>query len=145
MDERDERDIFLNRKTDKTYIGSPFTTLDGRRLRIANKAFDGAGFEFAKVGDELVLRQTPAGRFEIKVTFIEADRSFQSGTTPNWSRKTPTAPAFGSPRRNCLAPSPKCRERLLPRSKTGGREKILRIATASRQARLSSLPSRDRS
>lgn len=78
MDEVSESEIFFSRRTDKTQVGSAFTTLEGKVLRIATRAFDSAGFEFAKVGDELLIRRTPTGRFEIKVTFVEADRSFQS-------------------------------------------------------------------
>ena len=53
----------------------------GPRLRIANKYVDGGkGYEFAPVKYEGVLRSTPAGRFQIKATFVEDDRSFQTLT-----------------------------------------------------------------
>jgi antiviral defense system Shedu protein SduA len=81
MEDPDKHTIFLRSKTDKTYVGPSFPTLNGRRLRIANRYIDGGeGYEFATVKDEVVLRSTPAGRFQIKATFVEDDRSFQTVT-----------------------------------------------------------------
>jgi Shedu protein SduA, C-terminal len=81
MDDADKHTIFLRSKIDKTYVGPSFPTFNGRRLRIANKYIDGGeGYEFATVKDEVVLRSTPAGRFQIKATFVEDDRSFQTVT-----------------------------------------------------------------
>ena len=81
MDEADEYTIFQRSRTDKTYVGPSFPTLNGRRLRIANKCIDGGeGYEYAVVKDEIVLRATPGGRFQIKATFVEDDRSFQTVT-----------------------------------------------------------------
>lgn len=81
MDEVDEIAIFHRSRTDKTYVGPAITNFAGRRLRIANKYIDGAaGYAFADVKGEVVLRQTPAGRVHIKATFLEDDRSFQTIT-----------------------------------------------------------------
>ena len=79
MNEADEYTIHLRSRTDKTYVGPSFPTLSGQRLRIANKYIDGeGGYEFATVKDEIVLRTTPGGRFQIKATFVEDDRSFRT-------------------------------------------------------------------
>jgi antiviral defense system Shedu protein SduA len=81
MEDPDEHTIYLRSRTDKTYVGPSFPTFNGRRLRIANKYVDGGeGYEFATVKDEVVLRSTPAGRVQIKATFVEDDRSFQTLT-----------------------------------------------------------------
>lgn len=81
MSDADEYTIHLRSRTDKTYVGPSFPTLSGQRLRIANKYIDGAGgYEFATVKDEIVLRTTPSGRFQIKATFVDDDRSFQGVT-----------------------------------------------------------------
>lgn len=81
MDEADDHTIFLRSRTDKTYVGPSFPTLTGQRLRIANKYIDGGGgYEFATVKDEVVLRTTPGGRFQIKATFVADDRSFRTVT-----------------------------------------------------------------
>ena len=81
MEDPDERTIYLRSRPDKTYVGPSFPTLNGLRMRIANKYIDGGeGYEFATVKDEIVLRSTPAGRFQIKATFVEDDRSFRTVT-----------------------------------------------------------------
>ncbi|WP_339036142.1 hypothetical protein WHZ78_00935 [Bradyrhizobium symbiodeficiens] len=72
MEDPDELTIHLRSRSDKTYVGPSFPTLSGQRLRIANKYIDGGeAYEFATVKDEVVLRNTPAGRLQIKATFIE--------------------------------------------------------------------------
>ncbi|TBD66739.1 DUF4263 domain-containing protein [Rhizobium ruizarguesonis] len=71
----------------KTYVGSSFVSFEGRRMRIANKVVDGkGGFEFATVKNETVLRETNSGRFQIKATFIEDDRSFRTVTIQRFSQ-----------------------------------------------------------
>jgi hypothetical protein len=81
MEETDEHTIFQRSRTDKTYVGPSFPTYNGKRLRIANKYIDaGEGYEYATVKDEVVLRTTAGGRFQIKATFLEDDRSFQTVT-----------------------------------------------------------------
>lgn len=81
MDEPDELTIHLRSKSDKTYVGPSFPALNGQRLRIANKYIDGGeAYEFATVKNEVILRNTPAGRLQIKATFVEDDRSFRTVT-----------------------------------------------------------------
>ncbi|MGV8955189.1 MAG: Shedu immune nuclease family protein [Cypionkella sp.] len=87
VEEADEFDIFNRSRTDKTYIGPAFPDFMGRSLRIGNKYIDGeAGLAFAKVKEEIVLRETPAGRFQIKATFLEDDRSFQTVTLQKFTQ-----------------------------------------------------------
>lgn len=66
-DEYDERKWFFDRRTDKTIISKAFSNkLTGEKLRIASHIVEGQpGLKFAEVNDEVVLRQTPAGRYEI--------------------------------------------------------------------------------
>jgi hypothetical protein len=86
----DERKWFFNRRTDKTIISKRITgTLSGQRLRIASHIIEGrSGMKFATVKDEMVLRQTPAGRYEIKATFLEDERSIRTLTIQKYSSKT---------------------------------------------------------
>ncbi|WP_298244274.1 Shedu immune nuclease family protein [uncultured Bradyrhizobium sp.] len=86
MSEADDYTIFSRSRTDKTYVGPSFPTLSGQRLRIANKYIDGeGGYEFALVKDEIVLRTTRGGRFQIKATFVEDDRSFRTVTNKKFT------------------------------------------------------------
>lgn len=81
MSEPIEEEIFNSSQIDKTYVSSAFPNLLGKTLRIAHKMFDGkTGYEYARVKNELVLRQTSGGRFQIKATFLEDNRNFQSVT-----------------------------------------------------------------
>jgi hypothetical protein len=83
-----EEEIFHKSRTDKTYASPAFPDYLGRRLRIANKVIDGGpGFEYAKVKDELVIRQTAGGRFQIKATFLEDDRAFRTVTIQKFTSK----------------------------------------------------------
>lgn len=83
-----EDEIFHNSRPDKTYASPAFKDYTGRKLRIANKVIDGQpGYEFAKVKEELVLRQTEAGRFQIKASFLEDDRSFRTVTIQKFTSK----------------------------------------------------------
>jgi hypothetical protein len=68
----DEREAFFNRKTDKTIINKRFNALlSGQKLRIATHIGENPpGLKFAKIAEEVVLRQTPSGRYEIKATFL---------------------------------------------------------------------------
>lgn len=86
----DEREVFFNRRTDKTIISKRFNdSLSGQQLRIASHVVEGqSGLKFAKVAAEIVLRQTPAGRYEIKAAFLDDDRSIQNLTIQKYSSKT---------------------------------------------------------
>ncbi len=81
-DELDDRSYFFNRRTDKAIVSKRITDrLTGRDLRIVSKIVDGSeGLRLAKAGEELVLRTTPAGRYEIKATIYEDDRAIRTLT-----------------------------------------------------------------
>lgn len=79
--EDDDRSYHLNKRPDKTYIGSRFKDRWGKRFRIASKVIDGdEGLKFAHQKDEIVLRTTPKQRHEIKATFLEDNRSIKTLT-----------------------------------------------------------------
>jgi Shedu protein SduA, C-terminal len=86
----DERSRFFNRRTDKSIISKSFPDgPSGRRLRIATHIFDGRpGLRFAMVGGELILRETPGGRYEVKATFLEDDRSIKTLTIQKFNSKS---------------------------------------------------------
>lgn len=89
MDEIEERSWFFSRRTDKTIVSKAFKNCDGQRLRILSKVVEGAeGLRFAEAKGETVLRVTPAGRYEIKATILEHDRSIQTLTIQKFSSKT---------------------------------------------------------
>src|SRR4051812_17418760 len=76
MPEEDDRAYHFGKRPDRTYVSKGFTTLlPGQRLRIASKVIESQeGVAFATVNDTLALRMTPAGRQEIKATFLEDSR-----------------------------------------------------------------------
>ena len=82
--------MFFERRTDKTIISKRFPSgPSGQMLRIASHIVQGQpGLKFATVKDEIVLRQTPSGRYEIKATFVEDDRSVRTLTIQRYSNKT---------------------------------------------------------
>jgi len=82
--------MFFERRTDKTIISKRFPSgPSGQMLRIASHIVQGQpGLKFATVKDEMVLRQTPSGRYEIKATFVEDDRSVRTLTIQRYSNKT---------------------------------------------------------
>jgi hypothetical protein len=83
-----EEEIFQNSRTDKTYASPAFKDYAGQKLRIANKFIDGEpGYAFANVKEELVIRQTDAGRFQIKASFLEDDRAFRTVTIQKFTSK----------------------------------------------------------
>src|SRR4051812_3202391 len=86
-DDYDEREMFFERRTDKTIISKRFANgSSGQMLRIASHIVQGEpGLAFANVKDEVVLRQTAAGRYEIKAIFVEDDRSVQTLTIQRYS------------------------------------------------------------
>ncbi len=87
MDKASEQEIHSAMKTDKTYVSPSFLSHDGQKVRIANKVVDGEpGFEFAMVKGEMILRETPAGRFQIKATFMESDRGIQTVTIQKFTK-----------------------------------------------------------
>lgn len=82
-----EEAIHRNKKIDKTYISRPIESSspkpDGkggvikeiRNIRIVSKVVDAKEeFYYAKDKDELILRKTSGGRFEIKAKLVEDNR-----------------------------------------------------------------------
>jgi hypothetical protein len=90
MDEIEVREMFFSRRTDKMIVGKRITDkISGQRLRIASHVMQGeGGLKFATIKDEIVLRETPAGRYEVKATFLEDDRSIRTLTLQKYSSKT---------------------------------------------------------
>ncbi|MCY0148194.1 DUF4263 domain-containing protein [Hoeflea sp. G2-23] len=87
MDDVSEQEIHLHMRTDKTYVSPVFKGFVGEKVRIANKVIDNpGGHEFGLVKDEIVLRETPAGRFQIKATFFEASRGIQTLTIQKFTK-----------------------------------------------------------
>jgi Domain of unknown function (DUF4263) len=91
-DERDDRSYFFSRRTDKTIVSKSFPGGSGRKLRIASHIVDGqGGLQFALLQDEVVLRKTRSGRYEIKATFLEDDRKITTLTIQKYSTMGPLA------------------------------------------------------
>lgn len=89
-DEPSDRDYFFTRRTDKTIVSRSFSDRSGNKLRIASHIVDGQeGLQFAQVQDEILLRRTPSGRYEIKATFLEDDRRIATLTIQRYSNKRP--------------------------------------------------------
>ncbi|MEJ8474328.1 Shedu immune nuclease family protein [Roseibium algae] len=90
MSEFSDDEIYRNSLPIKTYVSKAISSLDGdgKKIRIANKVIDGKeSLAFAKVEDEIILRETPKQRVQIKATFIQDDRSFQTVTIQKFSGK----------------------------------------------------------
>lgn len=89
-EEYNQQRWFFDRRTDKTIISRAFSNkLTGEKLRIASHIVEGEpGLKFAEVNDEVILRQTPAGRYEIKATFFVNDRKIQTLTIQKFSSKS---------------------------------------------------------
>ncbi|PDT73759.1 hypothetical protein CO675_29310 [Bradyrhizobium sp. C9] len=83
--------MFFQRRTDKTIIGRRFTGgFTGEKMRIASHIIDGQpGLTFARIKDEVTLRRTPGGRYEIKATFLEDDRSIRTLTIQRYLKTGP--------------------------------------------------------
>jgi hypothetical protein len=96
MDEPNPRDIFFGRRTDKAIFSKQFRdVLSGQRVRIVSRVLDGKeSVKFAKVGEEIVLRTTDGGRFQIKATVVEDDRRIKTLTLQRYSQKRPFEQSF---------------------------------------------------
>jgi len=88
IDEPDDRSYFFGKRPDKTYVSKAFPSRLGNQLRIVSKVIDGddEGLRFGTVGDEVVLRTTPAGRYEIKATVVEDDRAIRTLVIQRYNR-----------------------------------------------------------
>jgi hypothetical protein len=79
VDELDDRSYFYSKKTGKTYVSGSFTNQLGTKHRIISKVVDGDnGLKFGTVGTEVVLRNTPKGRYEIRATVLEDERTIKT-------------------------------------------------------------------
>jgi hypothetical protein len=96
MDETDPREIFLGRRTDKAIFSKQFPdVVSGQKLRIVSRVLDGKeGLQFAKIGEEIVLRTTSSGRFQIKATVVEDDRRIKTLTLQRYSPNRPLEQSF---------------------------------------------------
>jgi Domain of unknown function (DUF4263) len=96
MDEIEAREIFFSRRTDKTIFSKRFVDVaSGQKLRIASHVLAGTeGLQFALVKGEVVLRTTSSGRFQIKATFLEDDRSINVLTIQRYSQNRPLERSF---------------------------------------------------
>ncbi len=90
----DEYDYFNCKRNDRTYISKAFKSSDflelaePRYLRILSKVFDNEGaYQFAEIKKEVVLRVTPAGRQEVKITFYEDSRKIKYITIQRFTKK----------------------------------------------------------
>jgi hypothetical protein len=82
MSEIDPREVFFDRRSDKAIFSKRFPdVVSGQKLRIVSRVLDSKeGLQFAKMGEEIVLRTTSAGRFQIKDA--RQSRFASSTTTP---------------------------------------------------------------
>lgn len=86
----EDRERFFSRRTDKIIVSRRIEDpLGGPSLRIASRVSDApSGLVYAKEGPEVVLRRTPASRYEIKATFLEDDRSIKVLTIQRYNSKS---------------------------------------------------------
>ncbi len=85
----DERQRFFDRRTDETIISRSFTDMSGQKLRIASRVGEAeGGLQFAKIKDEILLRRTAKGRYEIKATLLEDDRAIRTLTLQRYNSKS---------------------------------------------------------
>lgn len=85
MVDENDREYFLTKRPDRTYYSRTFGT--GELLRYHSKVFDnGDAPVFARVGDELLLRVTNAGRIEIRATVFEESREIRTLLFQKYSR-----------------------------------------------------------
>lgn len=72
----DDADYHRNKQSNKTYVSPSIARGNDRpSIRIASKVIDvEGGYAYAKEHDEIVLRRTDAGRYEIVAKFVEDDR-----------------------------------------------------------------------
>ena len=86
----EDRDFHFSKLTGKTYHSASLKDgVTGRHLRIASKVMDvGGGYVYALEKDELVLRATTAGRYEIVAKFFEDDRGIFTLTVQKFNKKS---------------------------------------------------------
>lgn len=75
MSDLDEHYASL-RQPGRLYVSRSFPDNNPVKLRIMNRVIDGTeGVAYATVKEDILLRATPSGRFQLKATVYEADRS----------------------------------------------------------------------
>jgi hypothetical protein len=90
MSDRD-REFFDSDTPGNLRVSPRISDWQGRALRIASAVIDGeGGVALAKQKGEVVLRETPAGRYQIKATFYEDDRVARSLTIQKFTRTGPS-------------------------------------------------------
>lgn len=90
MSDEEDRSYHLKKRPGKIYgsrrIGDPGSS---RSIRIVSRVVDGdPGLRAALLNDELVLRETPAGRYEIVAKVFEDDRSIRVLTIQKYNSKS---------------------------------------------------------
>lgn len=90
MSDRDRE--FFNSDTPGNLRLSPrIKDWQGEALRLASAVIDGReGLASAKQRGEVVLRETPAGRYQIKATFYEDDRATRTLTIQKFTKTGPS-------------------------------------------------------
>lgn len=86
----DDRDFHFNRHIGKTVHSKRLSDgTSGRHFRIASKVMDvNGGHAFALEKDEVVLRTTASGRYEIVAKFFEDDRGIFTLTIQKFNKKS---------------------------------------------------------
>ena len=89
-------DTYKNPVPGKTYISPPLRdSIDGGAIRIITRGIDQeASYEIAKVGNEIVLRETEGGRKIIKATVYETPREIKVLSIQDYT------PATNNPHKN---------------------------------------------
>jgi hypothetical protein len=87
MSDEKAREYYFNKRPGKTYISKTLPNKYTPAVRIVSTILDGkeGGQQFAKIKDEIVLRQTHLGRREIKATVTEDERRIQTLTIQKFS------------------------------------------------------------
>lgn len=90
MSDRDRE--FFDRDTPGNLRLSPrISDFEGKALRLASAVIDGeGGVALAKHKGEVVLRETPAGRYQIKATFYEDERATRTLTIQKFTKTGPS-------------------------------------------------------
>jgi hypothetical protein len=89
MTDDDEREFHFNKLPNTTYYSKRIPSVFRQPIRILSSVIEVAGgLRFAKLKDEIVLRETPGGRVEIKASVIEDDRKIQTLTLQRFNPKS---------------------------------------------------------
>lgn len=90
MSDRD-REFFDSDRPGHLRISPQFKDWQDKALRIASAVIDGqGGVALTKQEGEVLLRETPAGRFQIKATFYEDERAMRTLTIQRFTKTRPS-------------------------------------------------------